>query len=162
MNIIKKYSYLRTIIIGIPFGLLSLISGINLFGTLTKTDELKKVEGIIKSIDSKELKRGNRTYDLIEISLNSGDCFYSGEYKHEIEEFFNSKQYIGKFITIWHETGKDYIKQLSVDELLLIEYKPPYWIAHFFFWLGVITLSSGLIYVIKHPEDLTGIKKKSK
>ena len=159
MSIIKKYSYLRAIIIGIPFGLLSLISGINLFGTLTKIDELKKVEGIIKNIESKELKRGERTYDLVEISLNSGDCFYSGEFKHKIINYFNSNQSTGKSITIWHEKGKDYIKQLLVDNKLLIKYKPPYWIAHFFLWLGIITLTSALIYVIKHPEDLTGRKK---
>ena len=159
MSIIKKYSYLRAIIIGIPFGLLSLISGIKLFGTLTKVDELEKINGVIKNVESKELKRSERTYDLVEISLNNGDSFYSGEFKHEIVDYFNSNPSSGKSITIWHEAGKDYIKQLSIDNKLLFEYDPPYWIAHFFFWLGVVTLVSALIYVIKHPEDLIGKKK---
>ncbi|MFW6247395.1 MAG: hypothetical protein ACOC22_04480 [bacterium] len=159
MSVIKKYSYLRVIIIGIPFGLLSLISGIKLFGTLTKVNELEKVDGIIKTIESKDLKRGERTYDLVEISLKNGDSFYSGEFKHEIVDYFNSNPSSGKSITIWHETGKDYIKQLSIDNNLLFEYSPPYWIAHFFLWLGIVTLMSALIYVIKHPEDLFGKKK---
>jgi len=42
-------------------------------------------------------------------------------------------------VMIWHEKDKNYIKQMMVDGHYLIKYKPPYWIAHFFFWLGLIT-----------------------
>jgi|GEM_PF-2671921 hypothetical protein len=159
MGFIKKYSYMRALIIGVPFGLISLISGIKLFGELPKIGELIIEEGVIFEIEPMIIRDGERIYDFVEITLNNGKKYSSGEYKEVILEYFKKQTSLNKNIKIWHEKGQDNIRQLVYGDTLLIEYKPPYWIAHFFLWLGVVTLTSALIYVIKHPEDLTSKKK---
>ena len=159
MGLIKKYSYLRALIIGVPFGLASLISGIKLFVDLPKFEDLIKEEGTIYTIGSRKVQEGNRNYDFVEIILENGNAYSSGEYKDKILYFFTSNSIKKETVKIWHEKGQNNIRQIVYGETLIIKYTPPYWMAHFFLWLGLITITSALIYVIKHPEDLTGSKK---
>ena len=160
MGYIKKYSYLRAFFIGIPFGIACIVGGIKTFNELPEVGELIKVEGVISKIEPRVLREGERIYDFVEITLNNGKKYSSGEYKEDILNFFEKHKALNKVVKIWHENEHDNIRQLVYGDIMLIKYKPPYWIAHFFLWLGVITLAAALIYVIKHPEDLTGKKKK--
>ncbi|MGV8830290.1 MAG: hypothetical protein ACWA6U_18435 [Breznakibacter sp.] len=161
MGIIKKYSYVRALIIGVPFGLVSLISGIKLFGELPKLEDLIKEEGEISEIKPRIIKDGERIYDFVEITLENGTKYSSGEYKVDILNFFEKQSSLDKNIIIWHEQGQDNIRQIVYGDILIIEYKPPYWIALFFLCLGLVTLSSALVYLIKHPEDFRKNRKGS-
>ncbi|MRT94144.1 hypothetical protein [Ancylomarina sp. 16SWW S1-10-2] len=180
MSFIKKYSYLRALFVGVPFGISCIIGGIRVYNETAEFEDLIMEEGIIYNIESKIIEEGERIYDFVELTLADGSKYSSGEYKNDILSFFAEKPYKNKIIKynneilsfpikelyknktikIWHEERQDNIRQLSVGEEVLIEYSAPYWMAYFFFLLGVITLVSALIYVIKHPEDYTGEKKK--
>lgn len=158
MSIIKKYSYIRAIIVGLPFGFAAMFQGISLFKELPNVNELIKEEGLISKVENKIERDGERVYDFVEITLNNKK-FRSGEYKDDILNKLDNYASYDSSVIIWHERGKYSIKQLVYGDILIVEYKPPYWIAIFFLSLGVITLLSALIYVIKHPEDLISKKR---
>jgi hypothetical protein len=150
--------------VGIPFGITSLVVGINLFrNTPGSTSELEKIQGGIQSFGIKNIydKEAETNFQVFYIKLDTHNEFYTaiGKQKALLKTNLPKRLKRNQVVTVWYKKQSKYIEQLSVGDKLLIEYSPPYWIAHFFTWLGVITLASGGIYLIKHPEDLTGKKK---
>ncbi|MBN1113058.1 MAG: hypothetical protein JXA53_09125 [Bacteroidales bacterium] len=162
MGFIKNYSYLRALLVGVPFGLFCLVSGINMFIDLPKNEkDLNLVSGKIVKY---ELKFARKT-DRFIITLDNKKEYYSenGKDRALLVKYFAKRNLIGAEAVVWKDSDPDYnmyIEQLKVNNEMVIKFNPTFWVAHFFLWLGVITLASALIYVIKHPEDLTGKKKK--
>ena len=160
MSFIKKYSYLRAIIIGLPFGILCLIYGVRLFRTIPKNDnDLIKITGIVEKVGIEKIHRDNRNFVLYMIQLKNKEKYYS-EYIDKLEYIFEQEDKKNVSIIIWTTEDNEFIEQLVVNDELIIEYSPPFLIAHIFFWLGLVTILSALIYIIKHPEELTGKKNK--
>jgi len=164
MGYIKKYSYLRALFIGVPFGISCFIGGIMLFIEIPEdVSKLNMYKGEIISYGMKDIydKEAREDFNVFYVDVQDKE-FYTelgrniDILKRDLPILFKRS----KNIIVWCEEDSFYIEQLQIGENLLIEYTPPYWMAHFFLWLGVITLASALIYVIKHPEDLTGKKKK--
>ncbi|MFA8435135.1 MAG: hypothetical protein ACEPOZ_11515 [Marinifilaceae bacterium] len=163
MSVIKKYGYIRAIIVGIPFGIACLIVGVGQFKDIPKSiNELDKSEGIIESFGIKDIYDAEIETDLNVFFIKLKNDEYYTELGRNIEilkTHMPVKLKKTSKVTIWHKKNEKYIEQLLIDNELLIKYVPPYWIAHFFFWLGLVTTISGIVYVVKHPEDLTGKKR---
>lgn len=165
MGLIKKYSYLRTLFVGIPFGIASLVVGINQFkNTPSSTSELENIKSKVQSFGIKSIydKNAETNFQVFYIKLDNYDEFYTaiGKQKTLLKNTLPRRLKGNKEVTVWHKKQSRYIEQLSVGDELLIKYSSPYWVAHFFTWLGVITLVSGGIYLIRHPEDLAAGNKK--
>ena len=164
MGYIKKYSYLRALFVGVPFGLYCFITGVNLFIDLPKSEkDLNLVSGKIVQYESKFVAK--EKIEVFVLTLDNNKVYYSENEKERVMMvgYFAKRNFIGAKAEVWKDYDPDYdmyIEQLTVNNEMVIKFNPTFWVAHFFFWLGVITLSSALIYVIKHPEDLTGKKKK--
>ncbi len=161
-----KSGYLKVLFVGLPFGLGCLIVGINNFINIPRTTEqLKSINGEITSFGMKDIydKGADSVFEVFFIVINNREYYADLGWKIDtLQKRLPVQLKYNKFATVWHERGRKYIEQISVGENILYEYKPPYWIAHFFFWIGLITLVSGVGYLILHPEDLTGKKRKGK
>ncbi len=163
MNFIRKYSYLRALVIGFPLGVASIIIGITSYMDTSSTiDNLHQTRGKIdykgiKIIYSTKIDADIEVF-IVKVGKNE---FYTelGKYKSRMIDYFQDNNKADNYAHIWHRQEINRIEQISVDGFMLIEYSPPYWIAHFFFWLGLITLITAIGYVIKHPEDLKGKKE---
>ena len=166
MSHIKRYSYIRAILIGIPFGIVCVIVGVQKFFEIPKDIfELSCEEVTVSSYGMKTIYDNGADSNFNVFYIKTDDKEYYTELGKNIDILEKELPVLLKQtnnIKVWYLDGDNYIKQLSVNNFILIEYSPPYWIAHFFLWLGIITLSAGLIYMIKHPEDLTGKKKTGK
>ncbi|ALO13814.1 hypothetical protein L21SP5_00132 [Salinivirga cyanobacteriivorans] len=161
MKYIKKYSYLHTAFIGIPTGLAFLIGGIVYFYKAPMdVNDLKKIEGVIISAGLKTYYENNQKYSHFLVELDKYGVYKSVYGKH-IEKLVNIPRdsFFNKDVDLWVSHNDDIIRQLQFDNQNIIKFTPRYWIGHVFLWFGLITLISSIIYVIKHPEDLTGKKK---
>jgi hypothetical protein len=164
MALIRKYSYLRALVIGVPFGIACIIVGLKQF--INIPDSVAKFclyQGEITYYGMKSIYDRDAEANFNVFYIEIEDKLYYTELGSNID-VLNSKlpaiHKKSKDAKVWYKKDSFYIEQLLIGDRLLIVYKPPYWIGHFFLWLGVVTLASALIYVIKHPEDLTGKKKK--
>ncbi len=162
MSVFKRYSYIRAIFIGIPFGIVCIIVGTQKFFEIPKDiAELYCEEIMVSSYGMKIIYDDGADSNFNVFYIKTNDKEYYTELGKNIDILEKELPVLLRqtnIIKVWHLDGDNYIKQLSVNNFILIEYSPPYWIAHFFLWLGIITLSTGLVYVIKHPEDFTGRK----
>ncbi len=161
-----KSGYLKVLFVGLPFGLGCLITGIKDFIELPKSiNYLVLEEGDIQTYGVKTIYDSGAKTDFKVFYIKISESEYYAALKSQKEVLRKQLPHYlreTKHISLWHEKGRKYIKQISVGENILYEYKPPYWMAHFFFWIGLITLVSGVGYLILHPEDLTGKKRKGK
>jgi hypothetical protein len=164
MGFIKKYSYLRALIIGVPFGVVCIIVGLKQFINIPESvSKLNKDKGEIISFGMKSIydKNAETNFNVFYIDIGGKEYYTElGKNINLLKSRLPVMLQQSKKIQVWHKKDSCYIEQLLVGNTLLIEYTPPYWIAHFFLWLGVVTLISALIYVIKHPEDLIGNGKR--
>ncbi|WP_461633071.1 hypothetical protein [Labilibaculum euxinus] len=157
MNIFKKSGYLRALFVGLPFGIGSLIVGIPLFEEIPKIpDELELHSGVLNSF-------GETTYydEGIDLEMNlfyvkiDTDSYYAGRRK-ERELLEPYKYEIGDSIKIWTNQNDVYIKQLIVNNQILMVYKPPYWRAWFFTLAGILFTVMSVFYLIKYNADYFG------
>ncbi len=160
-----KSGYLKVLFVGLPFGLGCLITGINKFIEIPNNiDGLVLVEGEVSKYGLRRIKSDDSNYEVFYIEVKQKGWYYTELKKRkkilQTELSVNLKK--TNHVKIWHRKNRRNIEQVSVGERKMYEYKPPYWMAHFFFWIGLITLVSGVGYLILHPEDLTGKKRKGK
>ncbi|MCB2195013.1 MAG: hypothetical protein KQH79_04095 [Bacteroidetes bacterium] len=156
MNTFKKSGYLRALFIGLPFGIYALYVGLSDFKDIPqKTDNLVKVSGIIVSHGTKEYYDSavDVHREVYYFELDNGLEYYSELEKHK--EFLNNinKDWINSGIEVWIKNQSLYIKQLKIDNKLIIKYEPPYWVAWFFTILGVVFTGLSVIYLIKYSSD---------
>lgn len=156
MGLPEKYSYLWTILKGLPFGIGSIIIGITLFlNTSSNVDDLQKVTGQVewygvKKIYIKEIEASGNVF-----AIKIGSEFYFGDKKKE-EDKIKSEipvAYENKAeITIWFVENKT-IEQISIDGRIVIPYKP-YGTAIFFICFGVLITIGAILYAIKYKFDV--------
>lgn len=63
---------------------------------------------------------------------------------------------LGDSIKGWTNLNDVYIKQLIVNNQMVMVYKPPYWMAWFFTIAGVVFTVMSVFYLIKYNEDYFG------
>lgn len=162
-RIIKKYSYLRALLYGIPMGISFMIGGIvSYYNTPQNIDELSSYQGEIVDFGNKRYydKKNDATYDVLFIEFENKREFYSLYHKHtDLLKKTLTKSSIGSDVKIWYKPDRKYIKQMTINGKELFKYTPPYWIAYTLFGFGALSLVFALAYVIKEPEHLTGKKK---
>ena len=160
MGLPEKYSYLWTIFKGLPFGVGAIILGIGLFSnTPSNADDLQIVTGQVewygdKNIYIKEIDASGKVF-----AIKIGADFFYGE-KRKVETKLKAEipvAYKNKSkITIWYVDNKT-IKQLSINDRIVVQYKP-YGTAIFFICFGVLITVGAIIYAIKYKSDI-GLKK---
>ena len=157
MNIFKKSGYLRVLFVGLPFGIGALIVGIPLFEEIPKNpDELELHSGVLNSF-------GETTYydegidldrTLFYVEINS-KMYYTDRRKERV--IIESYKYrIGDSIKVWTNLNDVYVKQLIVNNQMLMVYKPPYWRAWFFTLAGILFTVMSVFYLIKYNADYFG------
>ena len=152
---LRKAGYLRALFYGIPMGIIFIITGIiSLFSP--PSDHL----------DMKNLK--SRNFEIkIEDYVNSKPRYYVvlGSVKYmpndrignnEVTKFLNENDLdTMKYAKVYYY-GSNYIGQLEIDDEVVIQYKKSYFSFHFFFWIGLILVVTGVLYVFRFPHDLFG------
>lgn len=142
MGLFKKYSYWRAIFIGIPFGIGFLVTGINQFKSIPDSiASLNFKKGEIVQHGYKNKKIGQDSYEVYYLKLRDRSEYYS-DIKTRKEKIEYKIITLNKTIKaeIWYDENYKIIEQLIINGEMVIEYKPPYWIAHVFFWVGLILL----------------------
>ncbi|MFA8435133.1 MAG: hypothetical protein ACEPOZ_11505 [Marinifilaceae bacterium] len=156
MSKIKMINYWRAVFTAVPLGIASLVIGINKFVSIPATiDDLVVVKGIPKSFGTTTIKSSHNTFNVyyIQIGPSKYRTIYGKERDLLVTVF---PTYKNEEVKIWHNKGEYRIRKLAVGEKVLIEYHPPYWIAHVFFCFGLVLLISSIVHIIKHPEDMVG------
>ncbi|MDM8161516.1 hypothetical protein QUH73_16970 [Labilibaculum sp. K2S] len=157
MNIFKKSGYLRVLFVGLPFGVASLIGGTTMFNEIPETPkELILYEGVLTSF-------GETTYYEVELDLErtlfyvkiNSEMYYADRRKERrIMESYDYK--IGDSLKVWTNLNDVYVKQLIVNNQMLMVYKPPYWRAWFFTLAGILFTVMSVFYLIKYNADYFG------
>lgn len=160
MNIFKKSGYLRVLFVGLPFGVASLIGGMQMFNEIPDApEELEMHTGTLTSF-------GDTTYYDAGIDLDRGlffvrfnsNAYYTDRRKErELIESYNYS--IGDTVTVWTESNGVYIKQLTVNNHMVMSYQPPYWMAWFFTLIGIVFTAMSFFYLIKYSADFFGENK---
>lgn len=165
MGLISRYSYLRALLIGIPFGIGCLFVGIK--GLLNDPKSVGDL--IINECEIISWKYSEKYYDYLEstrpilnIKTSCGNFYVCG--KEVIERVVKSltifKNHNKIKAKIYTEIDDNLIKELEMYNSKLVEFENVLIVNFIFICLGLVTLTSGLIYLIKHPEDLVGNSKK--
>ena len=165
MGLISKFSYLRALLVGIPFGIGCLIIGINGFKNSPRsTRDLVLTDCVIISWEQTE-----KYYDYLESTMpilninTTHGVFYVGG-KDIVEQLSKSLLIFQKqdkmIAKIYTEPDDNLIKEFEISNSTLVQFDNALVVYHIFFWLGLVTLVSGGIYLIKHPEDLMKRLKK--
>jgi hypothetical protein len=153
MGLIKIYSYLHTIVYGIPLGIAFIIGGFHALENFKK-ESLVKVECYIVDVRDTIVKTDIKLFNYVVIKADNENLYYAGG---KLKNYINSVPCNNKKVIIWHlntDKSRYIIRQFFIDGKYIRKYKTPYWMAYLFIVLGIITLSSALGYVIKHPEEL--------
>ncbi|WP_439183218.1 hypothetical protein [Carboxylicivirga taeanensis] len=167
MGFWQRYSYLRALFVGLPFGFGCLITGINYFIEIPRNVEgLEVVSGNVQGFGIKRIKSevDNSSYEVFFVEVEQKGWYYTElkSKKRLLRRELAEELRTSRLVEIWHMNGQKNIEQISVGDKFLYEYEPPYWMGHVFFWIGAITLVSAIGYVVLHPEDLTGKKRNGK
>jgi hypothetical protein len=153
-KISEKYTYIWTILSGIPFGIGMLVGAYTTFNSTSKTtNELVSNSGQIIEYGHKDIyhKGIDATISVYEIKLNEG--VYQADIGKRIkllEQYIPNAFKTNKNVTIWTEKGSSSIEQLSIDDEIVLPYKPPYWRAWTFLIIGIVFTGMGTIYLIKY------------
>ncbi len=160
MNIFKKTGYLRVLFVGLPFGIGALIVGIPMFNKIPeRPNDLEVHNGVLSlfgdTIYYSEAVDLEREVYFIKVD---NKVFYTDRRKER--EVIESYSYtVGDSVTIWTEPDGVYIKQLIVNNQMVMNYQPPYWMAWFFTLAGIVFAAMSLFYLIKYSSDYFGEKK---
>jgi len=105
-------------------------------------------EGVYRRKDS------DITFNVLYIKLEDGARYYIqlGN-RQNIAKLKLDKEHKA-IAKIWVEKDEKSIEQLIVNGEMLFEYKPQYWIAHVFFWVGLILLIAIAIGLYQNSEYL--------
>jgi len=146
-KISEKYTYIWTILSGIPFGIGMLV------GAYTTFNSISKNSGQIIEYGNKDVyhKGINATISVYEIKLNTG--IYHADIGKRIkllEQYIPNAFETKKNVTIWTEKNSLSIEQLAIDNQIILIYRPPYWKVWTFLFLGMLFSGMGIIYLIKY------------
>lgn len=160
MGLPEKYSYLWTIFKGLPFGVGSIIIGLNLFlKTPADVKELEKVVGQIEWFGEKNIymQEIDATGNVFAVKIAS-ELFYSEKKKvwDKLKAELPIAYKNNKEVIIWF-VPPNKIKQLSIDGKIVVPYKP-YGTAIFFICFGVLITIGAIVYALKYKSDV-GFKK---
>jgi hypothetical protein len=150
----EKYTYIWTILSGIPFGIGMLIGAYTTFNSISRnTYELVSNSGQIIEYGNKDVyhKGIDATISVYEIKLKTG--IYQADIGKRIkllEQCIPNAFETKKNITIWTEKSSSSIEQLAIDDQIVLPYKPPYWQAWTFLIIGIVFTGMGTIYLIKY------------
>ena len=160
MSIFKKTGYLRVLFVGLPFGIGALIVGIPMFNKIPETpNDLEVHNGVLSSF-------GDTTYYSEAVDLErevyfikvDNKVFYTDRDK-EREVIENHPYSVGDSIMVWTKPNNVYIKQLTANNKMVMNYQPPYWMVWFFTLAGIVFTVMSLFYLIKYSSDYFGEKK---
>lgn len=162
MSAINKYRYLQALLIGIPMGFLSLFYGTKSF-FIEKNDTLKnytEYTGVITQLNDTVLfdKENDSYYDVTKIGLDSTNIYFTRitTKRNQIKNLLNPYD----TITIYFEEDKvKEIKAIYRNDSFIVAFKKSYWVGVFFILWGLFWTIISVLYIFKHPEDLTGGKK---
>lgn len=153
-KISEKYTYIWSILSGIPFGIGMLVGAYTTFNSISKTvDKLEYTVGYIKEYGNKEVyhKGIDATISVYAIELNT--IIYQADIGKRIkllEKCIPTAYEERKPVAIWTEKGSNSIEQLAIDGQIVFHYQPPYWQGWTFLIIGVIFTGMGTIYLIKY------------
>ena len=161
MRITERYTYLWTILCGIPFGITMLVGAYNLFNSIPKI-EFQKYSGYITDWGEIKIKSevSNDKLPVFAIRFPEKE-FYTEITKRKdilrayIPHAFKDK----KIITIWTEKGSSMIEQLSIENKIVLKYKSPYWQAWTFLIIGLVFSIMGIIYLFKYYKTTWKTKR---
>ncbi len=160
MSIFKKTGYLRVLFVGLSFGIGALIVGIPMFNKIPETpNDLEVHKGILSSFgDTTYYDNGiDLEFETFYVKINDKAFYTEKRSVRVIIEIYNYS--IGDTIIVWTERDDLYIKQLTANNQMVMNYQPPYWMAWFFTLAGVIFTAMSLFYLIKYSSDYFGEKK---
>jgi len=165
MGLINKYRYLQAILIGLPIGLLSLFYGTKYLANIKQeVNDYSSTFGIVDSIYTDYINISSESKyqsEVIKIDVNNNEYYViSKNQKQSLKENLRKKD----SITLWYQNrnnGNKKIKAIRKNGVNIISYEPRgYWIGIFFIVLGLFFTVISFLYIVRHPEDLTGKKKK--
>lgn len=163
MGLSDRYTFFWTLFSGLPFGIVSFIMGISLFfNTIRDADDLHLHNGKIIDYGVKEVYHESidaRGEDFF-LKLRHGYEFYSelGSQKEKLIEYFRGKHLIGHSATIWIERDGTFIKQLAIDDQVVMEYQPPWWNAWIFTIMGILVTIGAILYIKNNAADIQSQK----
>ena len=157
MNIFKKSGYLRALFVGLPFGIASLVGGISMFEDIPATSiDLELHKGNL--IDYGDTVYYSKAVDLVRnvffVKIKNDNFYTDRNKEREVIESFEYK--IGDSLKVWTNLNDVYIKQLIVNDQMVMAYKPPYWMAWFFTLAGILFTVMSVFYLIKYNADYFG------
>lgn len=153
---LRKAGYLRALFYGIPMGIIFIITGIiSLFSPPSDHLDMKNRKSRNFEIQIRDYYLSNEPrYNII---LNK--TIYKpndGKDNSRVNKFLNKNELdTMKYAKVYYY-GSNYIGQLEIDDEVVIEYKKSYFSFHFFFWIGLILVVTGVLYVFRFPHDLFG------
>lgn len=153
-SIFAKSSYARILFVGLPFGIGCLIVGITQFGKIPDTDEkLQKHFGIIKSLGDTTyyIPKDDMTIKLYHIRIND-TLFYADRTKKQ-NNIKAANLVVGDSIMIWTDLDDNIIEQLTLNNEMVMPYKPPYWLAWGFTLFGVFMTIGSIKVLIQDRKD---------
>ncbi len=160
MSIFKKTGYLRVLFFGLPFGIGALIIGIPMFNKIPETpNELEVHNGVLSSFgDTTYYDTGiDLEFETFCIRVNDNNYYTDRRKERELIKSYNYS--IGDTVTVWTEPEGVYIKQLTANNQMVMNYQPSYWMAWFFTLAGIVFTAMSLFYLIKYSSDYLGEKK---
>ena len=163
MAAINKYRYLQAIFIGLPMGFLSLYYGTKNFVD-EKKDTLKNYKesvGIITQLTDTVLfdNKSDSYYDATKMTLNNATSYFTRitTKRQQIKGQLNADDTV---VVYFEESDLKNIKAIRYKDSFVVKFKKSYWVGIFFILWGLFWAIISALYVFKHPEDLTGGKKK--
>ncbi len=157
MSIFKKTGYIRVLTLGLPFGIGCLIVGIPLFKEIPNNDkELIMHEGFLSSFGETDYysKKADNERNVFCIKIGDSTFYTDRRKEREIIESYNYQ--IGDSIKVWTDSNDVLIRQLFVNNKIIMRYEPPYWMAWFFTLAGIFFTIMLIYYLIKYFSDLFG------
>lgn len=160
MSFFDKSRYFRSFGLFIT-GIILVFFGIKWQMETPKVQELNKITGIVENAEIKN-----------EVSKNSGEnTVRSRLYFKNVEKgflfnkpkdyyLFKSNVEYSDTVSVWLSAQTKVIVQISKGESIILKYKRFHFSLFIVVLFGVIMVVVSGFYIVKHPEDLTGKKKK--
>jgi hypothetical protein len=155
MGFFDRTSYLRALLILLPFGLIGLYFGIT--GLIEKESDLVKYEGVISraKVDNMYDNLVEKYSKAYQIELKGVEPIFRTYITKHIEVLEPSVN-IGDKVTLWTRKNSHEIIKLEFNDKLLIPFNPTTWMDILILIIGIIFSTLSVAYLIKHPEDLWG------
>lgn len=148
----EKYTYIWTILSGIPFGIGMLVGAFILFNDIPKI-ELQSFKGYVTAFEetTRKSETSNDQLPVYAIQFSDKEYFSEiGKRKNILREYVPIAYKEKRIVTVWTEKNSSSIEQLAIDNQIVLPYKPPYWQAWTFLIIGIVFTGMGTIYLIKY------------